>query len=599
MITGRAIAAILLYCVSCTAGENIPTGYESIATAAPDDNEAMVIRGLYGRNRGQMILPEEGYEYARYDCDSDDPCRQGDAHDDGDYDLVPLPGCRRYALCRDGRSVNTFDCPYGKAFDHRLKTCLDEEVALCHCRGTASSSSSSSSYDRGPSSSTRSWFDIRGDVTEYVWIMDDGHRTPSDGMKMNDDGVHVRHGERTKSGKAFDYQIGSKSGGKMTTIDIISKSSKGGKAGGHTTTDDDDGRYHDGVIARSSKGGKSNNIAIAKSHKVGKSTVSGDGHHHHHDDDDDDDDYDYDDAHHSSSSSSSWDAIVPPCTEMPTSEPSATGDAIVPSSAHPTSATLLPSYVPTVALPLVTTEPTATRTNGPMTAPPSVIVMSDSPTIALPLVTIEPSATRTNGPMTASPSVILRSDSPTIALPLVTAEPTATRTNGPMTALPSVIVASDSPTIALPLVTTEPTAAKTIGPNTIPSVLPSSDGPTIASTLTTTPPSQQPSSEECISGSDSETFDGGVFPVPPWTTGGDGFWTVHDGITWEGKYSIKSPDLTVAGATSIAVANATVSTCVTYLGGTMSISVLAGGILPPTDVFGLYVDGVEARQLIE
>jgi hypothetical protein len=113
----------------------------------------------------------------------------------------------------------------------------------------------------------------------------------------------------------------------------------------------------------------------------------------------------------------------------------------------------------------------------------------------------------------------------------------------------------------------------------------------------TSAPSQQPSLETCISGSRNETFDGGVFPISPWTTGGDGNWTVHEDIIDQGKFFIKSPDL--GGSTSIAVANASVSTCATFLGGTMVITVVAGGVLPPTDIFGIYLDGEEKIGLIE
>ena len=212
------------------------------------------------------------------------------------------------------------------------------------------------------------------------------------------------------------------------------------------------------------------------------------------------------------------------------------------------------------------------------------------------LATTEPAATRPGKPNTSLPSAMLSSNSPT-ALPLATTGPTATKIINPNTSPPSAISPGNSPTIALPVETTEPTATKSIGPQTnYPSAILSSNSTTIALTSTSAP-SQQPSRETCISGSRNETFDGGVFPIYPWTTGGDGNWTIHEDIVDQGTFFIKSPDL--GGSASIAVANASVSTCETFLGGTMSITVLAGGVLPPTDIFGIYLDGVEKIGLIE
>ncbi|KAL3822413.1 hypothetical protein ACHAXA_007420 [Cyclostephanos tholiformis] len=533
ILTGSAIAflllLLLLHSIACSSGEDgvalVPPGDEDALTPPRDEGARM--RELYGTGRGRTI--EDG----GYDCASSrtlaNPCDDADG-----CDLVPLPGCRKYALCRDGGLVHTFDCPGGEAFDQRMKTCIGEELAYCPCRRVITSSSSSDDEDdaidggggmTNPSSS-RSWFDVRGDVTEYIWITDGGYRTPS----SNGVDVQYQYGTRTKSGKSIDYYKMSK-GGKMAE-EVDDAPWRSGKATNGIVD----------VVARSSKGGKKAN-AIARAPKGGKSSKSERG--------------------VPLVLTSSWDTILPPPTSLPTSGPSAPNTIGV--NTYPPSA-VIPSYSPTMALPSATTKPTATKTNGPITYPPSEMLLGNSPTIASALATTEPTATKTNGPITSPPS----------AMPL-----------------------SNSPTIALLLGTTEPSATKTVRPNTKPPpALPSSDSPTIFSSSTATP-SQESSRESCMSGSGSETFDGGVFPVLPWTTGGDGNWTIHEGITWRGKHSIKSPNLTVAGATSIAVANASVSTCPTFSGGIVSISVLAGGILPPTDVFGIYVDGVEMRQLID
>ena len=234
------------------------------------------------------------------------------------------------------------------------------------------------------------------------------------------------------------------------------------------------------------------------------------------------------------------------------------------------------------------------REHGMNSVFPPVITIPSPPTE---LATTEPTAIETGKPNASLPSAILPSNRPTTTLSLATTGPTATNTISTNTSPPSAMPSGNSPAIALPVATTEPTATKTIDPTTTsPSATLSSNSPIIDLTSTSAP-SQQPSRETCISGSSNETFDGGVFPISPWTTGGDGNWTVHEDIIDQGKFFIKSPDL--GGSASIAVANASVSTCATFLGGTMVITVVAGGVLPPTDIFGIYLDGEEKIELIE
>ena len=55
------------------------------------------------------------------------------------------------------------------------------------------------------------------------------------------------------------------------------------------------------------------------------------------------------------------------------------------------------------------------------------------------------------------------------------------------------------------------------------------------------------------------------------------------------------PDLT--GSTSSSISNATVVTCESFKGGTMTLGVRAS-VLPPSDVFGVFIDGVKETQLI-
>ena len=85
-----------------------------------------------------------------------------------------------------------------------------------------------------------------------------------------------------------------------------------------------------------------------------------------------------------------------------------------------------------------------------------------------------------------------------------------------------------------------------------------------------------------------------VFPVAPWTTGGDGVWTIDDTNAQEGTYSIKSPDLD--GSEGTAVSNATLAICDDFAGGVLMFNTLAP-VVPPYDILVWYVDGVEISRL--
>ncbi len=84
------------------------------------------------------------------------------------------------------------------------------------------------------------------------------------------------------------------------------------------------------------------------------------------------------------------------------------------------------------------------------------------------------------------------------------------------------------------------------------------------------------------------------FPKAPWTTGGDGVWTIDDANSQEGTYAIKSPNL--EGSPTVSISNATLTICSDFAGGTLSFNVLAP-VLPPHDFFIWYVDGVEVSRL--
>ncbi|KAL7491152.1 hypothetical protein ACHAWT_000622 [Skeletonema menzelii] len=84
-----------------------------------------------------------------------------------------------------------------------------------------------------------------------------------------------------------------------------------------------------------------------------------------------------------------------------------------------------------------------------------------------------------------------------------------------------------------------------------------------------------------------------VFPKAPWTTGGDGEWTIDD-TNAIGSYSIKSPNL--EGSEGAAFSNATLAICDDFNGGVLNFNTLAP-VLPPYDVLVWFVDGVEISRI--
>ena len=62
-------------------------------------------------------------------------------------------------------------------------------------------------------------------------------------------------------------------------------------------------------------------------------------------------------------------------------------------------------------------------------------------------------------------------------------------------------------------------------------------------TLTTnSEPTSTPTPEDCFAAPGESSFEDGIFPESPWSTSGDGNWTIDEGDTYQGLYSIKSPD---------------------------------------------------------
>ena len=92
-----------------------------------------------------------------------------------------------------------------------------------------------------------------------------------------------------------------------------------------------------------------------------------------------------------------------------------------------------------------------------------------------------------------------------------------------------------------------------------------------------------------------DNFEDGTFPLPPWSTGGDGDWALSTEQAFNGTTSLKSPDLDGSQVTS--VSNATLQICDDFLGGVLRLQVIAS-VLPPNDIFIIYVDGESEKQLV-
>lgn len=93
-----------------------------------------------------------------------------------------------------------------------------------------------------------------------------------------------------------------------------------------------------------------------------------------------------------------------------------------------------------------------------------------------------------------------------------------------------------------------------------------------------------------------DSFESGHFPSPPWSTGGDGVWTLADDRFFDGDYSIISPDLD--GSVGRAVSNATLQTCEEFSGGVLRLNAFAS-VFPPFDWFHIYVDGSVAGAMVD
>mmetsp|Transcript_28474 Transcript_28474/g.57297 ORF Transcript_28474/g.57297 Transcript_28474/m.57297 type:complete len:567 (+) Transcript_28474:69-1769(+) len=113
-------------------------------------------------------------------------------------------------------------------------------------------------------------------------------------------------------------------------------------------------------------------------------------------------------------------------------------------------------------------------------------------------------------------------------------------------------------------------------------------------------PTQGPTPKVCVPlNPNPYTFEPpkNVFPIEPWTTGGDGVWAIDStSDAYTGTYSIKSPNFD--GEPTKQISNATLEICDDFEGGPLVFYARAS-VLPPQDVFIVYIDGVVAAQLVD
>lgn len=120
----------------------------------------------------------------------------------------------------------------------------------------------------------------------------------------------------------------------------------------------------------------------------------------------------------------------------------------------------------------------------------------------------------------------------------------------------------------------------------------------VTGSLPTQPPDtggSPPSNPDCVPlQNNPEDFSDGTFPSPPWSTGGAGVWTTDTEQFFSGDASIRSPNLE---GTAGGMSNVTLDLCDDFTGGVMTLKAFAS-VLPPADIFIIYVDGESAAQLV-
>lgn len=91
-----------------------------------------------------------------------------------------------------------------------------------------------------------------------------------------------------------------------------------------------------------------------------------------------------------------------------------------------------------------------------------------------------------------------------------------------------------------------------------------------------------------------DSFESAAFPLPPWSTGGAGNWTLSSENAFNGTTSIKSPNLD--GSLVSSISNVTLDICDGFVGGSLQFDFIAS-VVPPHDTFIVYVDGANVLEL--
>ncbi|KAL7442907.1 hypothetical protein ACHAXH_009021, partial [Discostella pseudostelligera] len=92
-----------------------------------------------------------------------------------------------------------------------------------------------------------------------------------------------------------------------------------------------------------------------------------------------------------------------------------------------------------------------------------------------------------------------------------------------------------------------------------------------------------------------DSFEGATFPQSPWSRSGSSFWAITTEKASDGTTSLGSPKL--VGSSTPVTSNATLQVCDDFLGGVLRTMVYAS-VEPPRDIFIIYIDGVEAAELV-
>lgn len=92
-----------------------------------------------------------------------------------------------------------------------------------------------------------------------------------------------------------------------------------------------------------------------------------------------------------------------------------------------------------------------------------------------------------------------------------------------------------------------------------------------------------------------DSFEVATFPQSPWSTSGNSVWAITTEKASNGSSSLRSPKL--VGSSTPVTSNATLQVCDDFLGGVLRTMVYAS-VEPPRDIFIIYIDGVEAAELV-